>query len=112
MWKRLVKSRHLWRNVFVLRPENLHAITHTAHTHTRAHVTVLTCVDRRAQTASLLTCTDGESKLTHTNTHRGRTLNTCTHTGKKKKKNWQKKAVKINRGKIQLLLSLLLIIKQ
>ena len=93
-WKRIGKSRPPWRNVFVLRPENLHAITHTAHTHTRAHVTVLTCVDRRAQTASLLTCTDGESKLTHTNTHRGRTLNTCTHTGKKKKRIGKRKPLK------------------
>lgn len=29
VWKRLVKSHHLWRNAFVLWPENLHTNTHT-----------------------------------------------------------------------------------
>lgn len=92
-WKRLVKSRHLWRNVFVLRPENLHSITrtqtHSSHTHTHTvhttsytHtlVTVFTCADRRAQTASLFTCTDGESMQTYTHTHtrRGGTLHKHT----------------------------------
>ena len=69
VWKRLVKSRHLWRNVFVLRPENLHAITHTAHTHTHARTCDGSHVCRQTRTNRLVTHLHRWGKQADTHKH-------------------------------------------
>lgn len=74
VWKRLVKSRHLWRNLFVLWPENLHAIIH-AHTHTNTHILRykqrwrLSCVPTDAHTPACYSLAQMEKTCTHTHTH-------------------------------------------